>query len=62
MKRAIVTIWINDKTVKATFSDSEKLFQKEFDTREEALREHDILKKMLSDKGHEIKLKDLKEK
>lgn len=56
----IVTMWIKDTTVNATFSDNGKLYSKICKTVEEARTEFDIIKDMLSKKGHEIKLKDMK--
>lgn len=58
-KKCTVNIWIKGNSVKAVFSDNQKLFQKDCKSKEEAKEEYDIIKGMLSRIGHEIKLQDL---
>lgn len=57
-EKCTVNIWIKGNSVKAVFSDNQKLFQKDCSSPEEAKKEYDIIKSMLTQRGHEIKIKD----
>ena len=59
-EKVIVTMWIKDNTINAAFSDNGKLYSKICQTRQEAEKEFDIMKKMLSELGNEIKIKEIK--
>lgn len=54
---SVVTIWIKDTTVNVVFSDNRNLVQKICNSKEEAEQEYDTIHKMLSERGHVIKIK-----
>lgn len=57
-EKVIVTLWMKGNIVKAVFSDNGKLFMKKCSTPEEAKSSFDTIRKMLSERGNVIKIKE----